>query len=60
MASQKGSDMSTNPEDQERRVVALSLAVQLIGKHGGFHAPEDAAMSAAKTFDSYLKNGDES
>lgn len=45
-------------EDEERRKVALSLAVGLIGKHKGFRIPQDSALEAAGAFEKYLKDGE--
>ena len=41
-------------EGQAVKVVALTLAIQVIGEHKGFRAPEDAALSAARAFEQYL------
>jgi len=44
-------------EDEQRRVFALDQAVRMVAGHGGYSRPEDSVMSAAKTFDTFLKDG---
>ena len=44
-----------NTDDEARRAHALDQAIRLVTSHGGFSIPEDATMSAAKTFETFLK-----
>lgn len=42
-------------EDETRRAHALDQAIRMVTGHGGFRTPEDAVMSAARTFENYLE-----
>lgn len=44
-------------EDEERRILALQLASQMVGSHGEFRNPAVTAVATAKEFEKYLKEG---